>query len=270
MRIALTLCLLSFAFAVKAAPVVSLLGRVQLRGSAQLRSAGVESFTANMIACWPLDEAVGTREDDFASFDLTDNNTVTGTTGPSGLGNASSFDSANSEFLSHADHASLRMGDFDTTWAIWFNCTTDNAQLQSMISKTGLTLNLGHKLYRDSADDKIKFVVHDSGNNPVTVSSTATFAPGSGWHFVVCGYDKANTRIFLYVDNGAANTAAMAAAPNGATAGATFRIGDTISSQYWDGGLAGAALWGRLLTAGERTALWAGGNGARACEEEGN
>lgn len=271
MRLILTLCLLSFALLLNAAdgPIVSLFGRVQLRGSVQLMFAEVSSLTNDMIACWPLDEATGTREDDWATFDLTDNNTVTGTTGPVGLGDASSFATANSEYLSHADHASLRMGDFDTTFAVWANLTSIGAgQILAILSKDNSTVDDGYVLAYSQTDSKFKWLVNKAVGDEEAESS-ATYAPGSGWHFIVCGYDSTNDRIFLSVDNGASVTASMSGPPRAGTA--EFRIGDRVApASFWNGAIAGAVMWGRLLTAGEITTLWAGGNGSRACEEPGN
>ena len=223
------------------------------------------SITNNMIACWPLDEAVATREDDWASFDLTDNNTVTGTMGPTGLGNASSFAGASLEYLSHADDASLRMGDYSTTWVIWVNVTLSG--FPAIISKEN-GADRQFLVYHDGPANKFHWVVFDAiGNGDVT--STGTFAEGSGWHMIVCGYDKPNNRIFMSIDNGAMDTDTMLAAPIGGTAALTF--GEPNSGfDYLTGALAGAALWNRLLTAIEREALYASGNGSRACEEQGN
>jgi len=229
-------------------------------------------FTADMIACWPLTEATGTREDDWASFDLADNNTVTGTTGPVGLGDASSFASANSEYLSHADHASLRMGDFDTTFAVWANLTADASGLfRCVFSKDDSEGSRGYVLNYIESTDKFHFDVLDTGAGSATAISSGTYAPASGWHFIVCGFNSTTDDVFISVDDSALDTDSMALPPNPGTA--EFRIGARVSvgiPSYWEGGIAGVAMWDRLLTAGEITTLYAAGAGARACEEQGN
>lgn len=226
-------------------------------------SSSVSSDLAtSMIACWPLDEASGTREDDFGVFDLTDNNTVTGTTGPVGLGNASSFALANSEYLSRADNVALRTGDFSTTFVAWANLTS-NPGILAVLSKDNNTAGSGYLLSHNSANSTFRFLVKGASDSK-EVSATGTYAPGSGWHFIVCGYDKPNARIFISVDDNADATLAFTGAPVSGTE--EFRIGDRVSpSSFWNGGIAGVALWSRLLTATERTALYASGNGTRAC-----
>jgi hypothetical protein len=230
------------------------------------------TLTNDMIACWPLTEATGTRDDDWNGFALTDNNTVTGTTGPSGLGDASSFASANSEYLSRADNASLRMGDFDTTFCVWANLTAEGPGLaRCVFSKDDSAGSRGYVLEFIESTQKFNWNVFDTLGGSATAISSGTYPAASGWHFIVCGFDKTNGDAFIYVDNDSGVTDAMAAPPRAGTA--EFRIGARVSAgipSYWEGGIAGAAMWGRLLTSGERTQLWASGNGSRACEEPGN
>lgn len=228
-----------------------------------------DSITNNMIACWPLDEATATREDDWATFDLTDNNTVTGTTGPTGLGNASLFDAANSEYLSRADHADLRMGNFSTTFVIWANQSVTG--FRGIIGKdTGGSR--GYFLYHtDAIANTFVWQVYDTTGSFGQIISSGTFPEGSGWHFIICGYDEPNNRLFMSVDNGTMEFDAMPNPPNASTA--EFQIGHDNSAAgagYYAGALAGAALWNRLLTAVERETLYNGGAGQRACEEQGN
>lgn len=236
-------------------------------GLAALSGGGSSSstdFSANMIACWPLDEASGTRVDDFAAFDLTDNNTVTGTTGPVGLGNASSFSAASSEYLSHADNASLRMGDFDTTFAVWANLPS-LVTFPTVLSKYS-EADKGYLLYWNSSTSQFAFAIQDIADVAKTVNSTATYSAGSGWHFIVCGYNSTTDNLFISVDNSAYATTATTDIPRSGTA--EFRIGGVVSAgslTTWNGGIAGAVLWNRLLTAEEITTLYAAGGGTPAC-----
>jgi hypothetical protein len=246
-------------------------GGLTTRASASTNDP-LNSITNNMVACWPLDEATATREDDWATFDLTDNNTVTGTTGPIGLGNASSFAAANSESLSRAgDDAELRMGDFSATFVVWANMGSTVSDLPTVFSKSA-TGNNGYALEYNPATDKFQFVVAGTDVIYRTVASSATFAENSGWHFIVCGYDKPNNLIFISVDGGLNTTATMSGvAPRAGTA--AFLMGNDGSAgfnYFWSGGIAGAARWDRLLSAIEREQLYAGGDGAQACEQEGN
>ena len=77
-------------------------------------------LTTSLVEAWNLQEASGNRAGAFASLTLTDNNTVTQTTGPSSvIPQAALFTAANSEYLSRADEAALSLtGDWTITgWA---------------------------------------------------------------------------------------------------------------------------------------------------------
>ena len=73
------------------------------------------------VAHWTLDESSGTRADSVGSSNLTDINTVDVTTGI--FGNAASFTSANSEYLSVADNPDLSGADADLVVRCWFKIT---------------------------------------------------------------------------------------------------------------------------------------------------
>ena len=98
-----------------------LMSRLSLLGSG-FATPGGSPFLSGLIAYWTLDEASGTRVDAHGNNDLSDNNTVTSTTGK--VGDAAAFATANSEYLSRADNADLSVGNIDFTFDLWLNLST--------------------------------------------------------------------------------------------------------------------------------------------------
>ena len=76
--------------------------------------------TANLVGDWSMDETSGTRVDSHGSNDLTDNNTVGSATGV--ISNASSFVSANSEYLSSTTVPVTGTG--ARSLEVWFKTST--------------------------------------------------------------------------------------------------------------------------------------------------
>ena len=81
----------------------------------------VHNLDLGLRAHYSLDETSGQRDDIKNGLNLTDNNTVLSTVGK--VGNAALFDSANTEYLSHAHDALLNP---DTSWTIsfWFKASS--------------------------------------------------------------------------------------------------------------------------------------------------
>ena len=67
------------------------------------------ALSDSLVSYWILGEASGERADSHDSNPLTDNNTVGQAAGK--ITNAADFIPGNSEYLNHADNASLSFGD---------------------------------------------------------------------------------------------------------------------------------------------------------------
>lgn len=218
----------------------------------------ISSLLTSLISYWKLDEsstgvAPVTRNDSTASTNnLTDTNTTASAGGK--ISNAASFVLANSEKLGIASNASLQMGDIDFTIACWVNLTT-KATLQGIIAKDD---NVGagreYHLEYDNASDRFRFFVRA---NQVTDSMLGSPSTGT-WYFIVCWHDSTLNTVNIQINNGTRTAGAFV--HDGVTGAAAFEMG-VFNALFLDGLIDEAAAWKRLLTTGEKDALYNGGAG---------
>jgi hypothetical protein len=219
-----------------------------------------------LVAYWPLDEASGTRRDLSGNgLTLTDNNTVTGNPGPSSkLPLASQFTAANSEYLNRANSAVLQTGGISFTVCAWVYLDTAAAGNPRIAHKGRVPTDANREwaLTYLSASDRFALAVSPDGTGTGNATATAnTFgSPGTGvWRFIEAGYDLAAGLVFIRVNNGAADTAALADGPDSLTG--DFGIGGEYGVSFWDGRIAGVGFWQRLWTRAEATYMRNDGQG---------
>lgn len=211
-----------------------------------------------LVSYWKLDEASGTRADANYVNDLTDNNTVTQTTGK--INNAGQFTAANSEYLSRVDNDQISTGDIDFTLAAWVYHDTKTAT-QVHISKraTPAGAAIEHMVRYNSASDRFQFTVGD-GTTSQTLNADNFGSPSTGtWYYIVAWHDATANTINIQVNNGTANSAAETVTI--ADQAGSFYMGVAADTQYMDGRIDETAFWKRVLTADERTSLYNSGAG---------
>ncbi|HEU4594597.1 MAG TPA: LamG-like jellyroll fold domain-containing protein [Pyrinomonadaceae bacterium] len=218
----------------------------------------VSTLNSGIVAFWKLDEASGTRYDAVRTNHLTDNNTVTQATGK--VGNAASFASASSEYLSCADNADLSTGDVDFMGAGWFQLMTKTASMD-LVAKWGASGNFEYILTYDQATDRFIFFVSNNGTTTASVIANTFGSPSIGtWYFVVFYHDATGNLIGISVNNGAFNTTAHTTGVFNSTA--PFQIGArAVSPSYFNGRADAVGFWKRLLSAAEITELYNAGAG---------
>jgi Concanavalin A-like lectin/glucanases superfamily len=220
-------------------------------------------LTANLISYWELEEASGTRNDSHSTNHLTDNNTVTQVTGK--VGNAAQFTAPNTEYLSIVDNASLSTEDIDFTIAAWvfLDSIADNRGIAGKIGPSGTAE--WYLQYKTSPTNRFEFYVYtsDAGSSNFIQANTLGAVSTGQWYFIIAWHDTAVDKIFISVNNGAADENPR-----------TITISDTASDfaigiQQFTGGpyapfygrIDQVGFWKRILTASERTSLYNGGNG---------
>ena len=219
-------------------------------------------LTDSLIAFWKLEEASGTRVDEIGNNDLTDNNTVTQATGK--VGNCAQFTAANLEYLSIADNPDLSFADEDFTFALWvyFDSLTNYRILLMKDNASAVADDdLPYRIYtNDGNADKITFNV---GNNTISgsVADDTLGTPSTAtWYFVVAWHDSVANTVNIRVNNGTADSASYSG--GSFDDGSPFSLGrQDVGGLYHDGRLDAVGVWGRVLTSGEQTELWNGGNG---------
>ena len=210
----------------------------------------------NLMAHWKLNEVSGTRVDAHSTRDLTDVNTVTQAAGK--IGNAAQFTAANSERLTHADHADLTMGDIDYTLACWVYLDVKTAY-QVLMAKMAAS-NFEYRFAYDNVADRFLMeILTLAGVGQVELADNLGAVSTGTWYLVIGWLDAAANTLNIQVNNGTVDSAAQTQTPGAGTA--EFEMGADRSSTLMDGRIDSASIWKRVLTPTERTLLWNGGAG---------
>lgn len=230
------------------------------------------TLQTDLIADWKLEEASGTRLDELngcggTGCDLTDNNTVTQAAGKQG--NAGQFTRANTEYLSRADHADLSTGNISATWAVWVYLDTNTDAEMNILNQgwSGGTESYKISYTGGVGDEKFTFAVSNAPNE-ATVTNTGVAATAT-WHLIIAWHDANADTINLQRNNGAVSSVSFTFGM--ADSGSAFHIGALNGlTSPWNGRIDEPAFWKRILTAQERSDLYAGGvgntyNGANVC-----
>ena len=222
-----------------------------------IQAGGLSPLLTDLVSHWSLEEASGTRADDYSTNNLTDNNTVTMQTGK--VGNAAEFTAANSESLSIADNAALSVTG-SMSVAAWVYLAS-KPTVGTIVCKGDLeaAASIEYALSYASGTDRFRFTA-GNGTSFVTVTASNFGAPSlDTWYYVV-GWHETGVGLSISVNNGTANTAShLVGIQNGAGA---FRIGaDGVGARYWNGRIDQPLVAKRLWTADERTFLYNAGSG---------
>ena len=221
-----------------------------------------QGLKKDLVGYWPLDEASGTRRDLSGNeLTLTDNNTVTGTDGPSRkLPLASQFTVANSEYLSRADETKLRAAATGLTLAIWVKhdgAFPGAGGYQNPIAKTDAGAAREYEVQWNGDNNRFIFITTEDGSTLKTAGFP--LAPtADAYHLLVAWWS--GTQLFAQQDGGVVTSGSATTSIYGST-NALLLGSNTGTSQFWPGGMAGFGKWDRALTAQERLYLYNGGIG---------
>lgn len=221
------------------------------------------SLLDDLIAHWKLNEASGTRVDSHGSNDLTDNNSVPSDTGK--IGDAAKFSRTfpPERWLSHADNTDLSMGDIDFTIAFWaYIDTLSVGNPQDCISKWDFAAGREEYLCRFNSSNKFEFFVRNTANTTTTSIASTTSISAATWYFVMMWHDAAGNTLNVSVDNGAANSVGYSGGVRDSTSNLNIgRLTDSTESALLGGRLDSISIWKRLLSSGEKAALYNSGAG---------
>lgn len=217
-------------------------------------------LSTNFIAGWEFENGASLGDDSGSNgLTLTNNNVVTQVAGK--VGQASSYVTASSQYLSRASEALLQTGDIDFTWAAWAYPSAINRKF--IVGKDNNVA--GQREYELLWDNTLGFRagVFKATDVEVLVSTGGAFNTINSWYFVVYWHDATANTVNLQVNNGTIFSAATGGALQAAS-GAQFRIGARqfpTAIDYWNGQIDQVMFWKRTLTVDERTALYNNGSG---------
>jgi hypothetical protein len=99
-----------------------------------------------------------------------------------------------------------------------------------------------------------------SSNNYLRAKTTTTALDDDAWHHIICTYDGSSTHagVVFYLDGAKEVTVAQDAFVISGTMVSTqpITIGKAMSWAYWNGELDEIAVWSRVLTQAEATAIY--------------
>lgn len=221
--------------------------------------------TTSLVSVWEMDEASGDALDSFGSNTLTDTNTVASATGK--INNCRDFEDTNTEYFTHTDNASLSTGDIDFTFTAWVQLESKGANRRIVNKINSAVTVLEYQLFFRNDLDRFRFEVFDGTNLKGAQSATTLGSPSlATWYFIVAWHDATANTVSIQVNDGTVDSSATSGAP--ADTSAPFTIGslDGLASDggapsHWDGLIDQVTFWKRVLTSGERTALYNSGSG---------
>ena len=215
---------------------------------------------------YPLEEPSGTRFDATGNQDnLTDVNTVGQAAGQ--IGNAADFDDTASERLEAANSSVHDKGDEDFTVAGWFRIDSGPVTGMALWSKTaeGAGNNQLQLQYLPPATDRIRFIISADGISSIFFVFNSLGAPAKDTMiFLTVWHDSVANTVNVQANNGTIDSTAHSTGVN--QGGALFRIGahgdtEPAAVTFLDGRADEVVIFNRVLTAEERSAMYAGGAG---------
>lgn len=216
------------------------------------------SLLTNLVSYWKMDEASGNALDAHGTNPLTDTNTVG--TGAGKIGTARDFELDFREQFVRASNSDFVTGDVDFAFQAWINVEVLFG-FPTVLSKDDNSANREYGFYINASTGKVYFYVFGPAGQFSQVEGSGTIVAGT-WYHLVGWHDAVNNVIGIAVNAGAAVTAAHSVGVRSGTA--DFVIGDRQDEggQTFDGRIDEVGYWkGRILTAQERTDLYAGGAG---------
>ncbi|MBN1430449.1 MAG: LamG domain-containing protein [Anaerolineae bacterium] len=208
-----------------------------------------------LVAHWSLEEdGASGRVDSHRTNDLTAYNTPAAVTGV--IGNACQFVRASSQCLYIATNSDLTTGDIDFTFSCWVKLTSKPARM-TIAAKDVAGFREWCLMWNTT--DRFDFGIITNADAAVAVLSDALGAPAlDTWYHIVVWHDAAGNEIGIRVNDMYENTMATGSTVPGGTS-ATFVIGarEYVGAEdYLDGAVDAPSFWKRLLTSGEKTALY--------------
>ncbi len=215
------------------------------------------ALTDNLIGYWKLDEVSGSRLDSVGSNNLTDLNTVTQQ--PGKLGSAAKFTNTSAESLSIADNAQLSTGGVSFTVSAWVYL--DSKISQSFVSKYQ-SLAIGEfSLYYNVALDRFIFSTYGNGTYyQANADSLGNVSPNT-WYFLTGTHDATTNTNTITVNSSLTNSASSVEHANSTASFYIGRFHETSPLLYANARIDSVGFWKRVLTSGEISELYNGGNG---------
>jgi hypothetical protein len=215
--------------------------------------------SGSLVARWTLTDGGFTRMDSVGTSHLTDNNTVTSSSGiiedGASAERAADFERDNNEYLSIADNAALSItGDMSYfCWVKFETHTMEDSRLMDKLLSSGNHRSYYFVMTTNGTD--LRYGNYSNGTSGSDTNFVRAWEPTDGvWYHLGFVYDASAGEGKLYVDGtqlGSTETGMNNSVYDGA---AQFTIGG--ASNYHDGLMQDAMLWNAELSDAEVTTLY--------------
>ncbi len=222
----------------------------------------------NLVAYWGLDEAGGANnglDKHSNGLTLTQNGLPGSSTGLVYAG-ARTFNGS-SQYFARSSETLITLGPTDHTVAAWLYLS----------SKSATIFALGKANASDGADwdydinylqttDRMRWRIGDGALVAVSANNFGAVPTGQ-WLLVIGWHDTTAKKIYISVNNGTADEASYTGTRDTTTKQLSIGALSDLASNRWNGRIGPVMMWkstagnGGVLTAAQRTALYAAGSG---------
>ena len=232
----------------------------------------ISSLLGGLIEWWEMQETSAgsspvTRVGSFAGLNLTDNNNIASDTGPSST-TAAKLVRASSQYFSRANSAALHNnGATGFEFCGWFRA--DSLAANSFLFSKDAVTDLANRQFNFvilTTTGQLYLEIHNTGGGAGLISDSLSLSVSvSTWYMLNFWFDTSNSKGYASINAG---TPEAGASTLSGTLNATGTSPLEIGARSWGGGPQYSAVtmnrvgfWNRLLTSGERTALYNAGAG---------
>ena len=200
---------------------------------------------------WKFEETTGNRVDLIGGNNLVPHGTTAPTSTAGKNGNAVLFDGSQAQYL---DGAGIPLNTGSWTIACWVNFTNITGTQVFISENAGTGGTIDYEIWKYSDGQILAYL------NATISAGSYTTVGANNIHCVVASYDAVGKRLYIHLDNNTHSADASSVTPR-VSAGATFRVGKSLTSGYMTGWIDELAIWNRCLTAAEKTSWYNDGVG---------
>ena len=175
---------------------------------------------------------------------------------------AAQFTTTDKAYLRILNAAQTGLAPTTGDFALAFWAYPDTLAANTIIAKGAITDGTPGYVVRQTAAGKITVLCTDGTGSRVSLLSTTAMTQSSFANFYVINFDR-DGDVTIY-RNGVADGNTSIAAKSGSWVNSNnFDLGSEAGSEFYNGRLDSVGVWGKILSAGERTSLYNAGAGKR-------
>ena len=217
----------------------------------------------NLVSYWKFDESSGNAEDSHGANDLTNNGVAT--FGAGKINNATDLEAGSSQYFSIADASQSGLDiTGDLSVSMWVNFETIPTATDYAYVVKKINGGRAYHWYQLDEGGTQKMVLELSTDGSDSPSVNVAWTPSTAtWYHVAFTFEAATSEVKFFVDGSQQSTTQSIAASSIFNGDGPFQVGAYFFNSaggFFDGIIDEVGIWNRVLTAGEITSLYNGGN----------